>query len=349
MGRAMIVGTSRQPLAEVTDVGAPHLSRRTTMAGMVVLVDGIARSGKGLLGPVFSSFERVEIERVEEIFEYIAVLHRLGTMATDAAVALLRMEADRHLYNTLISRNTNFRPGDHSGVWQAPRRWRYVRRLMAAEGPAVLERIRADRPIFQTMTHDQLANVGLFREAFGEDLRVVEMIRHPVDLIDSWVRRGWGTRYGEDPYALTLCVEYDGRDIPYYALGWEAAYLEMTPLGRVVRMVRGLWEANQRTYAGLPKDQQAQICFVPLSRFVERPWPDVKRLAAFLGTEPTPATRAILARKRLPRPDDALGRAERWRRLQTEMTAEEQAAVHDLIEAYETVVRELAVPVEDGE
>ena len=318
------------------------------MAGMVVLVDGIARSGKGLLGPVLSSFERVEIERLEEIFEYVAVLHRLGAMATDAAVALLRMEADRHLYNSLISRNTNFRPGDHSGVWQAPRPWRYLRRLLAAEGEAVRQRIRAERPVFQTMTHDQLANVGLFREAFGEDLRVVEMLRHPVDLLDSWARRGWGTRFGEDPYALTFCVECGGRDVPYYALGWEAAYLEMSPLGRIVRMVQGIWQANQRAYTGLPPDQQAQIAFVPLSRFVERPWPYVKRLAAFLGTEPTPATQAILARKRLPRPDDALGRAERWRRLQAGMTAEERAIVHQLTEAYETAVRELAVPGENA-
>jgi hypothetical protein len=323
-----------------------RVSRRTTMTGLVVLVDGIARSGKGLLGPILSSFERVELERMEEIFEYVGGLHRMGKIDTDAAVALLRLEADMHLYNGLIGRNTNFRPGDHSGVWQAPRPWAQVRRLFRAEGQAVLARLRDEQPIFQNMTHDQLMNVALFHDAFGAQLRVVEMIRHPVDLIDSWWRRGWGTRYGEDPYALTLCVDCDGRDVPFYALGWEQAYLDATPMGRIVRMIQGVWEANQRTYARLPAEQRAQICMIPLSHFLEHPWPAVERLAAFLGTAATRRTRRILARKGLPKREDVRARTQRWERLQAQMSAEEQGIVHQLVDGYEQAVRACGVEPE---
>lgn len=322
---------------------ALRLSRRTAIAGMVVLVDGIARSGKSLLGPILSSFERVEIERMEEIYEYVGALHRMGRITTDAAVALLRLEADMHFYNGLIGRNTNFRPADHSSVWQAPRPWRSVRRLWAAGGQAALERVRAERPIFQNMTHDQLVNFGLFREAFGEGLRVVEMIRHPVDLIDSWWRRGWGMRFGEDPYALTLCVDAGGRDVPFYALGWEQAYLDATPIGRIVRMIQGLWEANWRTYAALPEDRRAQVCVIPLAPLVARPWPYVDALAAFLGTATTPLTARILTRKRLPKPEDGEARNRLSQRLREQASAEERRIVDRLVEDYERVVGELAV------
>ena len=37
------------------------ISRAIRLAELVVLVDGLTRSGKGLMGPILSSLERVEI------------------------------------------------------------------------------------------------------------------------------------------------------------------------------------------------------------------------------------------------------------------------------------------------
>ena len=66
----------------------PALSRGAHFSSTKVFVDGLTRTGKSMMGPILASFARVEIERVEEIIEYIGALHRMGKISQDAAVAL---------------------------------------------------------------------------------------------------------------------------------------------------------------------------------------------------------------------------------------------------------------------
>ena len=320
----------------------PVLSREVRLAKTIVYVDGITRAGKSMMGPILASFHRVEIERLEYIIENIGTLYRMGKMTRDAAVALLRIEVDLHLYNGTIGRNTNFRFTDHSSVWRNPNRLRYFGRLAAKEGEAALERIRQEGPVFQNQTHDELAGFELSYEAFGEDLRIVEMVRHPVDLMDSWIRRGWGNRYGEDPLAFTFCIRHGDQDLPYYALGWEDVYLSATPQGRVVRMIGGLWDGNQRTYRSLSDAQKNQVFFVPFENFVQNPTPYLGPLAEFIGTKLTRHTPSALRRQRCPREYRVDIRDQKRRALGEQLSAEEREIVERLVEGYEEVVREVA-------
>ncbi|MBI3456372.1 MAG: sulfotransferase domain-containing protein, partial [Candidatus Rokubacteria bacterium] len=176
--------------------------------------------------------------------------------------------------------------------------------------------------------------------AFGSRLRVVEMVRHPTDLAASWLRRGWGTRFGQDPWALTFCVRYGERDVPYYAIGWEEDYLAATPLGRIIRMLAWVWDECERIYAALPQEQRSQVCFVPYEGLIQEPLPHLERVATFLGTRLTAATLRFITRKGLPRAVRASERDARWTGLRAEATAEERIILERLSEEYEQVVRE---------
>lgn len=325
-----------------TETRTVTLSRELRLAQTIVLVDGLGRAGKSMMGPILASFDRVEIERLEEIIEYLGALYSVGKITRDAAVALLRMESDMHLYNSLIGRNTNFRFGDHSSVWRNPGRWRYFKRLFARDGAPVVQTVLRDRPIFQNVTHDQLANFRIFHEAFGADLRMVEMLRHPVDLIDSWLRRGWGTRMGSDPLALTLCVRFQGQDLPYYAMGWEEAYLAASPAGRVIRVIQSVWDQNQTTFASLNAEERRLVFYVPLESFIQRPWSYLEPLAQFIGSETTRHTASALKRQRCPRKYENNTAAKRLM-LQEQITPEESDILQRLVEEYETLIESAAI------
>jgi len=305
---------------------------------MVVFVDGISRSGKSLMGSILASFDRVEIERREAIFEYIGGLYRIGKLERDAAVTLLKTEADTFLYYSMIARNTNFRFSDHSSVWKDRNKLRYFKRLFTKDDPLTLNRrIARERPIFQTMTHDQLANFSLHREAFGEDFRMIQMIRHPVDLITSWERLEWGTRFGKDPLALTLTISYDGEELPYYALGWEEEYLSASPLGRVIGMVRRLWDENMDTYRSLPPEHKGQVLVIPFEDFIQ--WPDtfIHPIGALLSSWPR-RTKTALSRQGLPRGHWLANQAvQRYVKILDLATAEERGDVERLMREYESL------------
>ena len=323
---------------------SPTLSRNSLLADAVVFVDGIMRTGKSMLGPILASFDRVELERVEEIFEYVGTLHRLGKIDSEAAVALLKLECDMHLYNSSIGRNVNFRFSDHSSVWRNPNRLRYFKRLFGKQGEPIAQRIRRERPIFQNQTHDQLANFDLYHAAFGASFRILEMIRHPVDVVDSWVQRGWGTRFGTDPLALTFSIRFEGQDLPYYALGLESDYVATSPNGRVIRMVSRLWDDSIGVYRNLSQEQQSQVLVIPFEGFVRRPDLYLQPIAHFLGSAATRHTPSALRRQGCPRPYSPETRERKQRSIEGEASPEELALLNRLIEEYETLSKAVAVP-----
>jgi hypothetical protein len=265
-----------------------------------VFVDGITRAGKSLMGPVLQSFDRVEIERMEEIFEYVGALYRLGKIERDAAVTTLQLRADAFLYNGLLGRNMNLRFGDHSSVWQQTQQLDNLRRLRLSEGPEVVDRIASGKPIFQNMTHDQLANFNLHHEAFGSDLYFVEIVRNPIALVESWIKRGWGTRFENDPLALTYTLEHGDTQVPYYAAGWEDKFVAASPEGRVIRMIYQVWSDIEGTYKSLSDKEKSQVHYVMYDEFIRNPKPYMDPLASFLGTTTTKHTKSILKRKNLP-------------------------------------------------
>jgi len=253
------------------------------------------------MGPILNSFDRVETERHEETFEYVGALYQLGKIERDAAVATLQLRADMFLYDGLLGRNMNLRFGDQTGIWRQTQRIRSLRRLWASEGPDVISRIASEKPIFQNQTHDQLANFDLHREAFDDDLRIIEMVRHPIGLIDSWIRRGWGTRFLTDPLAMTYTLKWGDYQVPYYAAGWEEEFLAATPSGRVIGMISRIWRSIQTAYEGLTAEEKAQVYIVVFDDFILDPKTWLGPLASFVGTTTTRNTKSMLKRRNLPR------------------------------------------------
>jgi hypothetical protein len=311
------------------------------VAPAVVLVDGLTRSGKSLLGPILSSFERVEIERMEPDLEWIGDMWHLQKIERDAAVTFLRLAVNRLFYEGLIARNTNFRFGDHSSVWRSPARWRYFKRLIVGERLPLAERVGRERPIFQNMVHHQLMNFSLYEDAFGDRLRMVEMIRDPVDLIDSWMRKRKGELIGSDPLISMVFVRWDRRDLPWYASGWEEQYLASTPLDRVVLLIARKWRLSIDTFRVLTPSQREHLFLVPLEDFVQRPDAYVTGLGAFIGARPTRQTRGALSSQRCPRRYDHGARAARLAQLRAQAGHAAVQALDQMVDEHVAVSREI--------
>ena len=276
-------------------------SRKAHLVPQIVLVDGITRVGKSMLGPILASLDRVEIERVEAIFEYTALLYAAGAIRKDAAVELLQLEADTKMYESYIGRNTNFRKKDHSSVFNNPFKWRYLRRLWREDGQSVVEDIRRENPIFQVQTHDVMTMIEPFFEAFEERLSVVQMFRDPVDLVHSWYRRGWGRRWSDDPLSLTFTVR-SGEDVaPWYDILIGGMYTSLSEMDRIIFMIEALQKKLVQTYEELSDRQKSQALWICFEDFVTEPEKDLRRIESFLKTSRTRSTARQLKKERCPR------------------------------------------------
>lgn len=311
------------------------LSRKVDFGNKVLFVDGLTRAGKSMLGPICSSFENIEIERVEEFIEYIGTLYRLEKIKEDAAIAYLKQKTDMCLYNSMIGRDTNFRKNDHSSVWRSSKSDVYNERLYRDEGPGVIKDIVKDDIVFQNQTHDQLMNYELYNKAFGSRLYIIEMIRHPVDLLDSWIRRGWGNRFGSDPLAFTFTIEYGGIDLPYYASGWEAEYLESSEETRALLMINNLWNSCFSVYEKLSNRQKENILIIPFEQFIQFPSRYIAAIAKLVEKKSTDATAKALINERCPREYSLSGHLARKNYLFDVLPPERHGLLHELIESYE--------------
>ena len=323
------------------------MSREFGLETMCLIIDAQAFSGKGLIGPILGSFARVEIMREGGSIQFVSTLFELGKIKRDAAIVLMKTEADTYLIDSLIGRNTNFRVKDSSSVWNNPNPWRYFKRVLLGDKTSLLDRIENDRPIFQYQTHGQLANFELYYEAFGKRLRMVEMIRHPVDVVGKWVGRGYGEFFGVSPLQMTLCVRYHEHDVPYLALGWEDIYLSASPVERVIRMVESQWNQNQNTYKSITPTMQEQILIIPFEDFIQKPKPYLSSLEQFVNSNMTRHTGRILRRENCPRilhgSQSLNERANRKKLFEKQVSKEARVMLDRLIDEYETVSRKFVL------
>jgi hypothetical protein len=282
------------------------LIRHTQIAEKIILIDGISGSGKSVLLPVLSSFRNTEKGRMEHIYEYLSILHSLKKIDTDAAIYMMRIYADLAIYNQMISREVNLRIHDDSGLLNNPKPLEYIARLFYKDGETVLKRIKKYSPILNIMTHQILPNIDLAFQSFGQRLKVVVMVRHPLYMIDHWIN--YIERYGTDPREFSIWLDCDGKKIPWFAYGWEEKYLASNSTDKSIMSIAWLIRKSYEAYDKLSSNQKDQVIIIPFERFVIEPGPYINALEHLLDTKITSKTMKVLKRQRCPRATLSAGR-----------------------------------------
>ena len=147
----------------------PKLARNNNLIKEFVLCDGVGSSGKGMLSHIISSFKRVEIQRNDYVFDYIPKVYALNKISEDAAISILKTEADSFLYNNMLSRGINFRPTDSSSVFTNGGKLKYFKRLSQNEGKDAIDRLKKENLFFRMHHMKHLVIVTCFLKLLKKD------------------------------------------------------------------------------------------------------------------------------------------------------------------------------------
>lgn len=275
------------------------LVRDTHIVENIVFLDGLTGTGKTMLAPILGSYKRVELGRLEHIYEYLCILDSMGKIDQDAGDFMIRTYADLALYNSMISRETNFRITDLSGVFGNPNSFRYVRRLFCNDGNVVLDRIRKTNPILHIISHQALCVMDLAFRAFDKRLRIIEMVRHPLYLLEHWY--SYIDRHGTDCRDFSVWLGYRGYALPWFAKGWEEQYVKANSMDKVIYSIQWLTQKMDEVMAVCNEEQKKQVLFIPFEKFVLKPGVFLTAIGELLGTEVTTKTWRILKKQKCPR------------------------------------------------
>lgn len=265
-----------------------------------VLVDGVTRAGKFLLGHLVASFEGLEFMQYPPLLEQMLYLRRLGKVSAEAARILVHTDLDLNTYNMMIGRGLNGRRHDSSCIHNAADAPRFLARAEAEDPDALVARFQSEGRLPLYIGHEALANGRTLFEFYPE-ARLIQLLRDPLALISSWHRRGWGRRFGLDPKSMPIGFTTPEGPVPWFALDWSPGYYALGEMDRVVRSIETLFRMAREELEALPPAARGRIHFVAFEGILVEPRAVVAGLGRYLGRRPLPGMDAVLERERVPR------------------------------------------------
>ena len=280
----------------------PRTVREKTLLEEVVLIDGQPGCGKTLFTAIVAAMDRVELLNYSAELENICALKYLNKITDDAAEAMIRIQMDLVIYETMMSRRTNFRPSDLSSVFRDVNILTYFKRLFLKGDEVIPERIIKDRPILHFATHNLLAFSKPIFDALKRRIFLIEIVRHPLYMliqqtfnqINLYETTGTARQFH-------IFIDHNGKQLPYWNLGHEEVYLKSNPIERAIfemKKICDLTEAfkikNNHQYAG-------KILTIPFERFVLDPWPYMGKIEKLVDSKVTKRTKRIIQKQKVPR------------------------------------------------
>ena len=303
------------------------------IAKNLIFVDGVSRCGKSLFDGILPSLERVEHLNVVHLLEHTLPAVSLGILDVQYLKTLMRLHFNELAYNIRIGRNVNFRYADDTGVVNYKDPQVYYKRLSSEEGDAVVEKLRCNDHFIPFRTHDLLVNLE-YLNLLDVDYKMLALFRHPIDNIHSWGKRGWGNRFGIDPRAFTLPIDYNGQPLPWYCAGYEEEWLTLNEMERCALTVTDLITKSVEQYKKSVKEEQIHL--LTFEDFVQNPYEELERICLFLGTEKTIHTPHFVSLAKCPRELDPSDRKRKQSEIKAQVKKELFEKIIEMSDLYET-------------
>lgn len=270
--------------------------RNLTLAKDIVVLDGLSGTGKSMFTPILASMKKMQNPRFEYMFEYLLLAANHSKISEDAANCFLKLLADIKLYDGCISRDVNFRPSDISGVIANKNGFKYIKQLFNQDGLEAQTKIAIESPRLLLITHQILSCFHILDNCFGENVKVVEIVRHPLYLIDHWL--SYIDMYCSNPRDFTVWVQTnENLNVPWFAEACAPKFIEMSRIEKIIYSIDTLMKPVYNSFDRSP----GNLMFIPFEDFVLKPVPHIQRLSHFLGTSTSSATKAILKEQNIPR------------------------------------------------
>ena len=280
----------------------PRVIREKMILEDLVLVDGQPGCGKTLFTAIIAAMERVELLNYSPELENICALKYLNKIMDDAAEAMIRIQMDLVIYETMMSRRTNFRPSDLSSAFRDVNVVTYLKRLFAKGDEVIPERIKREKPILHFATHNLLAFCEPVFKALGKKVVVIEIVRHPLYML---IQQTLNREHHMDPSGAArqfhLYIKYKEHHLPFKNYGQEELYLRSNPVERAIYEMQKTTELTKTFKNEYLNQFGSQILTIPFEPFVLDPWPYLKKIEKLLKSRITRKTRRVIKKQKVPR------------------------------------------------
>jgi len=251
---------------------------RNKVINNCVIIDGISRSGKFYLGKLVSGINGLEYFFNCSEVERIVALNRVGVLDFIDASALLGIAINESIYNMAIGRNLNARHDDGSSILNSFEKEDYLyRQNFGSDGEEAVGYLINNNRSSVMILHQSLHAIRLIMDVIPGS-KFINIRRNPIDLAYSWIKRGWGRRYGKDSLSFEPVFQCDIGAVPYYAVDWADDYIKSNEYERVVKSIISLVEEE----GNVVDSYQYNICDIYYEKLVDQPYNEINKICTYL-------------------------------------------------------------------
>ena len=277
-------------------------SRDDILLENLILVDGQAGCGKSLFSAIVAVMSRVELLNYSTELENLCALKYLNMITGDAVEAMIRIQMDLVIYETMMSRKANFRPSDVSSVFNNANWFTYLKRLFQKGDEVIPARIKKEKPILHFATHNLLAFSDPIFKALGDRAIILEVVRHPLYMIIQQTLNHINTHQQcGTARQFHLYIKYKMNQLPYWNCGQEKLFIESKPVERAIYEMQKLTELSENYKKQQLSANAVKILTIPFEPFVLDPLPFLKKIEKLLGSKITNKTKRIIKKQNVPR------------------------------------------------
>lgn len=276
----------------------------------LLFIEGVSRSGKFLLANILNGFRGIEPVQQHGLLDQVPFWAKSGLIEQKTAKELIRSEIDTYCYEMLIGRNLNHRRWDKSSIYNAPNYKKYLARSKEKNISKIMVRFAKEKPTSFFIMHELMPNIEIYFETFPE-LKVISIVRSPVDLVFSWYKRGTVRGYLIDPRIAKATVQGKHGPVLWFMYQWKDVYHQLSEIDRVILSIKTLSNRYETAYKCLPRKYQKRILFVSYEDVLSNSKKIIKTIGDFLNKKPLPEMKLILKREELPAAESPESRSQK--------------------------------------
>ncbi len=277
-----------------------NFAKKNTNVENVLLVDGLTRTGKFFLAKIVSELENVDFFQYLQVLEQIPYIYGLGGMSEDASIALIKSSVDYGVYNQILGRSLNHRVLDRSSIYNSSNPELYLKRQFEIiEKDEIIHLIRSNNKKHLFCTHNVLTNIDIMLKAYP-DLKMIHIIRNPVDLVFSWYKKKYGKINSYDRLNLNPDISKNGIAVPWYHNEWGDNDNGMNEVDIIIKSIKTLFDLINKKTSCMSTTDKDKIFIIKYEKLIMDPVNEMKKLSCFLGSSINNKVRQALLREGLP-------------------------------------------------
>ena len=264
----------------------------------LVFIGGVTRSGKGFLCPIASSFKNFEMFFMSSIAENISYIDKLKKVNSKYSSFLIKLIFNEKIYNLNIGRNLNQRKSDYTSITNFKIPKMYHDRMKGLEGDPIIKRIKKEQNNYPVMFHDPLINPEILLNSFPNS-KIIFVDRHPVELIEEWMKKKYSSGIYENPRNVILALKYKNKNFPY----WSKKKLDeiYTAKNIYIKTVYSLSELilkQKKNLNNLNNKLKKRVLLVKFDKIVQNTDLEIKKITKFLNCKTSRFTKKTILKQK---------------------------------------------------